>query len=184
MIHSFDHQAAFVLGPRMEVLAGNELAWALLADFPARPADDRNLLRWILLDPAARGLYRDWAAIAADMVGVLQLEFSANPHDAAVAALVGELSTASREFRVWWSAPNPQTRTTGTKRFHHPVTGDLIIDWEAFTVPDEPTHTLFVYTAANPESDTALRILASWRATGHAAHPYATDPPQSIDRPN
>lgn len=45
---------------------------------------------------------------------VLQLEASAKPRDPDIAALVGELSIASREFRTWWSAPNPQTRTTGS----------------------------------------------------------------------
>ena len=37
MIRAFDRQPAFVLGPRMDVLTGNELAWALLTDFPRRP---------------------------------------------------------------------------------------------------------------------------------------------------
>ncbi|WP_040699824.1 helix-turn-helix transcriptional regulator [Nocardia vinacea] len=175
MIEGFDHQPAFVLGPRMEVLAGNELAWALLADFPRRPAGDRNLLRWVLLDPAAHSLYRDWAVIASELVGVLQLESSARPHDPAIAALVGELSTASREFRTWWSAPNPQGRTTGRKRFNHPIAGELTIDWEAFTVPDESTHTLFIYSAADPESEQALRLLASWRATPAGPTPRAAE---------
>ena len=84
-----------------------------------------------------------------------------NPKDLEVAALVGELPTASREFPTWWSAANPQTRTTGTKNFTHPVAGSLVVDWEAFAVPDEPTHTLFVYTAADPESEAALKIMAS-----------------------
>ncbi len=165
MIRAFDRQPAFVLGPRMDVLTGNELAWALLTDFPRRPPGDRNLLEWILLDPEPRALYKDWAVIASEMVGVLQLEASANPREPAIAQLVGKLSTRSAEFRTWWSAPNPQTRTAGTKRFAHPVAGDLRINWEAFTVPDQPRHTLFVYSAADQESEHALQILASWRAT-------------------
>jgi hypothetical protein len=99
---------------------------------------------------------------------VPQLEASAKPRDPDIAALVGELSTVSREFRTWWSAPNPQTRTTGSKRFRHPVGGDLTIDWEAFIVPDEPAHTLFIYSAADQASEQALRLLASWRATQRA----------------
>lgn len=65
--------------------------------------------------------------------------------------------------------PQPQTRTAGTKRFAHPVAGALVIDWEAFTVPDEPAQTLFVYSAADDASENALRILASWRATQQTA---------------
>jgi hypothetical protein len=113
-------------------------------------------------------LYRDWAVIASELVGVLQLAASAKPRDPDIAALVGELSTASREFRTWWSAPNPQTRTTGSKRFRHPVAGDLTIDWEAFIVPDEPAHTLFIYSAADQATEQALCLLASWRATQRA----------------
>lgn len=72
MMQNFQLQPAFVLGPRMEVLAGNELAWALLADFPARDSKDRNLLRWVLTSPEAKELYIDWSDIVQDLIGVLQ----------------------------------------------------------------------------------------------------------------
>ncbi len=176
MIRTFDRQAAFVLGPRMEVLDGNELAWALLTDFPARPAQDRNLLRWILTDPQARNLYVDWDVIASELVGVLQLEASARPKDAKIAALVGELATSSKEFRTWWASPAPQGRTSGTKRFQHPIVGALTIDWEAFTLQDDDTQTVFIYTAADASTDAALRVLAGWRA--------ATSPPQQRAQPD
>ncbi|WP_210604062.1 helix-turn-helix transcriptional regulator [Brevibacterium oceani] len=168
MIDGLQNQPAFLLGPRMEVCAGNELAWALLADFPAREPDDRNLLRWIFTEPGVRDLYLDWANVASELVGVLQLEASARPRDPAIAALVGELATASPEFAAWWARPNPQGRTSGTKRFAHPVAGRLTIDWEAFTVPDDSTQTLFVYSAADDSSAEALRLLATWRATERA----------------
>jgi hypothetical protein len=176
MLNAFDRQVAFVLGPRMAVLAGNELAWALLGDFPARPRNDRNLLRWLLLEPANRDLYRDWAVVASEMVGVLQLEASAAPGDPELAAFVGELATISNEFRTWWSAARPKIRTAGSKRFAHPVAGPLTVDWEAFTVPDAPGQTLFVYTAADEASEHALRILASWRATHARAEQSAAGP--------
>lgn len=165
MIAGFDNQAAFLLGPRMEVLAGNELAWALLEDFPARESNDRNLLRWIITEPKARDLYLDWETIASEMVGVLQLEASARPKDPAIASLVGELAAASKEFTAWWAQPHPQGRTSGTKRFAHPVVGPVTINWEAFTVPDDDTQTLFIYSAADTASEQALKLLGAWRAT-------------------
>lgn len=168
MIRTFENQPAFVLGPRMEVLDGNELAWALLTDFAARPVNDRNLLRWVITDPLARKLYCDWDEIASDLVGVLQLESSARPRDPKIAALVGELATTSAEFRAWWAHPEPQGRTSGTKHFNHPVVGRLTIDWEAFTLQEDDTQTIFVYTASDAASDAALRMLASWWATQHA----------------
>lgn len=179
MIARLHNQPAFVLGPRMEVLAGNELAWALLNDFPAEAEDQRNLLRWVFTDPGARALYLDWDAIASDLVGVLQLEASARPRDPKIRALVGEMATESQEFRTWWAEPRPQGRTSGTKHFHHPVVGDLTIDWEAFTLPDDATQTLFVYSGVDEASENALRMLASWRASRfeEPAAPADVEPP-------
>ncbi|WP_026181770.1 helix-turn-helix transcriptional regulator [Alloscardovia criceti] len=162
MIHGFTHQPSFLLGPRMEVLEGNNAAWALLTDFPARPAHDRNMLRWIFTDPAAQSLYIDWETVASEMVGVLQLEASARPHDALIRSLVDELSAVSTDFAQWWMEPHPQGRTSGTKRFAHPVAGRLTINWEAFTVPDDDTQTLFIYSAADQKSSEALDLLVMW----------------------
>lgn len=171
MLQAFDNQPAFVLGPRMEVLAGNELAWALLEDFPARAPQDRNLLRWITTDAGARELYLDWATVAAELVGVLQLESSAHPTDARITTLANELRQKSPEFAKWWTSPNPQGRTSGVKRFNHPIVGALHVDWEAFGVPDDATQTLFVYTGSNRAANEALRLLGSWRATVCATAP-------------
>lgn len=162
MMAAFTTQAAFVLGPRMEMLAGNPLTWALIHDFPGEPDNQRNLLRWLLTDPTAKDLYEDWAVVASEMVGVLHVESSAHPGDPKIAALVGELATASPEFRTWWAEPNPQGRTSGTKRFNHPLAGRLSIDWEAFTLPDDATQTLFVYTAADLASEEAMSFLAQF----------------------
>jgi transcriptional regulator with XRE-family HTH domain len=57
---------ALVLGRRSDVLAGNRLAFLLFTDFPALPALERNLTRWLILDPAARELFRDWKTVAAE----------------------------------------------------------------------------------------------------------------------
>jgi transcriptional regulator with XRE-family HTH domain len=177
MLRFFDQQAAFVVGPRAEVLAGNDLAWALLTDFPNRPPGDRNLLRWMLLDDEARTLYKDWPMVVSQQVGVLQLEASAHPNDPAMEAFVGELATKSPDFRTWWSTPNPQGRTAGRKTFIHPVVGEVLIDWEAFIIPGNEGQTMFVNTPADAAAEEAMRLLASWWATQRTS-------PQSVPMAN
>ena len=59
------------------------------------PYRDRNLTRWILLEPAARELYVDWAQIAAEMVAILRLDAGAHPDDPRTTELVGELTLKS-----------------------------------------------------------------------------------------
>ena len=55
---------------------------------------------------------------------------------------------------------------TGHKKLHHPVVGDLDLNFEAMELPSQPGLTLLVYTApqASPTAD-SLSLLASWAAT-------------------
>jgi hypothetical protein len=55
-----------------------------------------------------------------------------NPHDRALSDLVGELSTRSKTFRIWWAAHNVRFHHRScVKRFNHPVVGDLTLAFEA-----------------------------------------------------
>ena len=153
---------AMVLGRRSDVLAGNRMAFLLFADFPALPAAERNLTRWLILDPAARELFRDWKTVAAEAAGALRVDVGRHPNDAQANQLVGELAVHSEHFRQWWAGHRVATRSAGTVRLHHPAVGDLELNFENLALPDEPDQTLRVYSArpGSPSSD-ALALLAS-----------------------
>jgi hypothetical protein len=54
---------------------------------------------------------------------------------------------------------------TGVKRLHHPLVGDLTLDFEAFELPGDEGQRLNVYTApSDSPSAEALGMLASWTA--------------------
>jgi transcriptional regulator with XRE-family HTH domain len=154
---------AFVFGRRMDVLAANRLARALMTDFEALPPRDRNMLRYTFLDESVRDLYADWEEVARDNVAILHLDAGRHPDDPLLAELVGELAVKSQEFRRWWADHNVRERSHGTKRYHHPLVGDLTVDYECVTLPGDPDQVLCVYTTeAGSPSETALRLLASW----------------------
>lgn len=188
MLDGFVDQPAFVLGRRQAFLAGNQLAYALLTDFRRLAPSERNLLRWIVLDPAPRSLYLDWADIAADVTGVLRAEAAKYPEDPTTAQLVGELTVKSEEFSHWWTQRAVRGRGTGSKRFNHPVVGRVDIDWSAFPVPDTSDQTLFIYTAPTQRDLEALRMLGSWSAAASTREgaeaderPTAPEKPRAID---
>ena len=152
---------AFVLGRRMDVLAWNELAARLHVDFAALPPRMRNMPRLVFLDDAARQLYPEWERVARETVAYLRFEASAERDDAELHALVGELSTNSDEFRRWWARHDVQEKAHGTKRFRHPVVGDLELHYETLSLPGSPRQTLVTYTAEpGSPSATALRMLS------------------------
>lgn len=160
---------AMLLGRRTDVLAANRMARLLFADFAALPAAERNLTRWLILDPAARGLFRDWKTVAAEAAGALRLDVGRHPNDVQANQLVGELAVHSEHFRQWWAGHRVATRSAGTVRLHHPAVGDLELNFETLALPDDPDQTLRFYSArpGTPSSD-ALALLALNAVPGHS----------------
>jgi transcriptional regulator with XRE-family HTH domain len=159
---------AVVLGRRMDILAWNRLGAAVYGvDFGALPDELRNWPRLVFLghlDP--RAFYPDWErSDGPAIVGYLRLDAGRHPGDPAMAALVGELSAHSPEFRRWWAARDVQGETSGRKRITHPVAGELHLAFDTLCLADDPDQALFVHTA-DPGSPTAqaLRLLANWTA--------------------
>jgi transcriptional regulator with XRE-family HTH domain len=154
---------ALVLGRRLDVLASNRLARAFYTDFEALPSRERNMARFIFLDEAAREFYVDWPAAARGVVAGLHLYAGQHPRDPQLAELIGDLSVRDTDFRRWWADHDVFHRTSGTKRYHHAVVGDLTLSYEALAPVGETDQTLGLHTAeAGSPSEHALRLLASW----------------------
>jgi transcriptional regulator with XRE-family HTH domain len=163
---------AFVRDPQQNLLATNALGRAFYAPIIGNGGRRPNLARFQFLDPASRDFYPDWDRFAEMCVGVMRTEAGRDPHDRGLQDLVGELSTRSDVFRRLWAGHDVRTHGAGTKRFHHPVVGELTLAYEELAITAEPGLVLLVYTA-EPGSPSAerLRLLASWAATAVAAEP-------------
>ncbi|WP_250032857.1 helix-turn-helix domain-containing protein [Paractinoplanes maris] len=175
---------ALVLGRRTEVLAWNELGHLLFAghydrDAPKRPADRPNLTRMLFLDPHTRELYRRWDEEASRAVASLRVVAGRYPDDAALTALVGELIVKSPEFAACWAKHPVQVCGAGTKYLHHPVIGDLELDYEALHLPEDDGHRLLTYTPAPGSShEAAVQLLkASNPATANRPRPRVVAEP-------
>jgi transcriptional regulator with XRE-family HTH domain len=176
---------AIVQGRRMDVLAANRLGSALFTDFQARPHRERNFARYVFLDQAARELYADWEKAAGDCVAALRLYAGRHPDDPQLTELIGELSVHSDAFRRLWADHDVLAHSTGTKRLHHPLVGDLTLDYVVLAVEADPDQTLVILTPepASPSAE-ALNILASWtspplngpRATERTQNPASSTP--------
>jgi transcriptional regulator with XRE-family HTH domain len=156
---------AFVRDQRQDMLATNALGRAFYSPVIGDGGRAPNLARFQFLDPAARDFYPDWDLFAQMCVAIMRAEAGRDPHDKGLQDLVGELSTRSDVFRRLWGAHDVRTHGSGTKRFRHPVVGELTLAYEELAITAEPGQVLMVYTA-EPGSPSAerLRLLASWAA--------------------
>lgn len=157
---------AFVENERLDVLAANALGEAFYAHQYADPVRPVNGVRFIFLNPKAKEFLLDWDTIATDVVGILRAAAGRDPYDQRLTNLVGELSTRSEEFRVRWAAHPVNLHRVGTKRFHHPIVGELTLDFERLELAGDPGQRVTFYSAEpGSPSRERLDLLASWATT-------------------
>lgn len=162
-LSSITDAIAFVRDPRQNLVATNDLARAFYSPVIGDGGRTPNLARFQFLDPAARDFYPDWDLFAEMCVAIMRAEAGRDPHDKGLQDLVGELSTRSETFRRLWAAHDVRIHGAGTKRFRHPLVGELTLAYEELAITAEPGNVLLIYSA-EPGSPSAerLALLASW----------------------
>jgi transcriptional regulator with XRE-family HTH domain len=159
MMAAWTETPAVVLGRCLNVLAHNQLGEALFAGHTY--SDD--LVRLVFLDPDARDFYPDWERVAVNTVGGLRA--GVDPDDRRLVETVGELSVRSVDFRRLWARHDIRQKAHETKRFRHPLVGELTLIYEALTVNSAPGQQLIVYQAEpGSPSVEALSLLGSLTA--------------------
>jgi transcriptional regulator with XRE-family HTH domain len=177
LLDSMTHAAAFVRNGRLDILAANQLGYALYSPVFLDPVRPANLARFIFLDRRSAEFYGDWEGIARAAVGSLRAEAGRDPYGRALTDLVGELSLRSEEFRVRWAAHDVDYYRSGIQSFRHPLAGDLTLSYDALEIPADPGQTIVAYTAEpGSPSQQALNLLASWAAAQDDAPPITSGP--------
>ncbi|MGZ6745097.1 MAG: helix-turn-helix transcriptional regulator [Nocardioides sp.] len=155
---------AYLRNGRFDILATNDLGRALYSPLYDE-SDTPNSARFVFLSPAAADFFVDYDKVQDDSVAFLRAEAGRDPYDKELQDLIGELSIRSERFRQRWAAHDVRYHRTGTKRLHHPLVGDLALDFEAFELAGDEGQRLNVYTAPpDPPTAEAIAVLASWSA--------------------
>jgi transcriptional regulator with XRE-family HTH domain len=173
---------AYVRNARMDILAANDLCYALYTGVLDRDRMPVNLARYVFLDHRSTGFFLDWETIADDVVGTLRGEVGRNPTDHGLSDLVGELCTRSDAFAIRWGRHNVRIHRTARKRLHNPVVGDIELTGDALELPGEGL-TLIAYTAdVGSQARDQLNLLANWSATErHTSAPATAAQPEESD---
>ena len=162
MLDNWPNTPAVILDRCMKVRAHNLLGEALFAGHTY----SGDLMRLVFLDPDARDFYPDWDRVAVNTVAGLREAAGADHDDPQLIEVVGELSLKSAVFRRLWARHDIRQKRHETKRFHHPVVGELTLEYESLTVNSAPGQQLVVYQAEpGSSSEHALSLLGSLTAT-------------------
>lgn len=175
MLDSVTMGATFVRNGRLDVISCNALGRALhapmFASHTVSESGTANFARFHFLDPQARAIFPDWEDGARATVALLRTEAGREPQDTALRELIGELSTASREFSALWASHDVRIIHAGTKRIDHAEVGPMLLTFQSVELPTSTRghHDLSFYVAEpGSEDEQRLRLLASWAAPATA----------------
>jgi transcriptional regulator with XRE-family HTH domain len=124
---------AYVLDRHWDAVAWNRPAAELFSAWlGSRASMDRNLLRFVFTEPAARRFIVNWQDRARRLVAEYRADTAAWQDDPVRRSLVQELTDSSPDFAAAWKSQQVQSRDGGRRGFAHPRRGR--VDYEQFTL--------------------------------------------------
>jgi transcriptional regulator with XRE-family HTH domain len=152
-----------------DVVAWNRAASVMLTDYGSLPPEQRNILRFIFLDPRVRAAQYDWESVARFVVGAFRVDAARAGAAAEVEPLVDELCRLSPEFKAMWRDNDVRSYGEGVKHMRHPVLGPIAFEYSAFAVDGRPDLTMVVYSPASPaDADKISSMIGSASALERA----------------
>src|SRR5271168_2364652 len=146
VLDALDPSPAVIRTAIWDVVAWNRAATVMLMDYGSLPPEQRNMLRFIFLDPLARAAHYDWESVARLVLGAFRLDAARSGAAADVEPLVDELCRRSPEFKAMWSDHDiPHAHGDGLKHVRHPVLGPIAFEFSAFAVDGRTDLSLLVY---------------------------------------
>jgi len=153
LVARLDPWPAYVTGRKFDILACNQAARALWADWPSRPPEQRNILWWTFLDPAARQVVVDWEEVARAELARFRAASARHTGDPEFGALIASLREGSAEARQWWAEHDVLPLSSGVRQIRHPALGVVEFHHVVLQVADDPEQKVVTFTAS--EDDTA-----------------------------
>ncbi|MBM7439376.1 helix-turn-helix transcriptional regulator [Streptomyces sp. HB132] len=161
LLGRLDGIPAYIVNARLDIVAWNAAAAALITDFSQLTTEERNLTRISTrfrdtLCTGAPGSESDFSQQAA---ADLRAAGVRHPTDSVLAELINEFATHDPDFASNWRdhavRPVPSVR----KILHHPTAGELEVDRHTLSLPGSG-FSLVMYTAeAGSRGAAALRSL-------------------------
>jgi transcriptional regulator with XRE-family HTH domain len=160
VLDALDPSPALIRNAKYDVVAWNRAATVMLVDYGSLPPEQRNILRFIFLDPRARAAQYDWESVARFVLGAFRVDAARAGAAAEVEPLVEELCRLSPEFKAMWRDNDvPGHHSEAVKQIRHPVLGSLAFEFSTFAVDGRTDLAMVVYNPATPNDAERIKSL-------------------------
>jgi transcriptional regulator with XRE-family HTH domain len=159
VLDALEPSPALIRSATWDVVAWNRAATVMLTDYGSLPPEQRNILRFIFLDPRVRAAQHNWENVARFVVGAFRVDAARAGAAAEVEPLVDELCRLSPEFKAMWRDNDVRSHGEDVKHIRHPLLGPLAFEYSAFAVDGRPDLSMVVYNPATPADAEKIRSL-------------------------
>jgi len=149
---------AIVMTVRWDVIAWNQLANKVFRDYDKMAANERNLLRILLIedqayqcDPVA------YEATARRILSKFRVDYSQSPDDPAFEELIDELTARCPIFRRLWNSPEVTGRSEAIA--HHPQLGGMTFEHSSYVPEGSPTLRVVIFVPHDERSAAKVTAL-------------------------
>jgi transcriptional regulator with XRE-family HTH domain len=160
VLDALDPSPALIRTATWDVVAWNRAATVMLTDYGVLPPEQRNILRFIFLDPRVRAVQYDWESVARFVVGAFRVDAARAGAASEVEPLVDELCRLSPEFRAMWGENDVHgAHGEAVKHIKHPILGPIAFEYSAFAVDGRSDLSMVVYNPATLADVDRIRSL-------------------------
>jgi len=159
VLDALDPSPAVIRTATWDVVAWNRAATVMLMDYGALPPNDRNILRFMFLDPRARAAQYDWESVARYVIGAFRVDAARAGAAGEVGPLVDDLCRLSPEFSAMWRDNDVVGHHEGVKHMKHPVLGPISFEYSAFAVDGRSDLSMIVYNLVTPADAERIKSL-------------------------
>jgi transcriptional regulator with XRE-family HTH domain len=160
VLDALDPSPAVIRTAIWDVVAWNRAATVMLMDYGSLPPEQRNILRFIFLEPRARAAQYDWQSVARFVVGAFRVDSERAGAATEVEPLVEDLRRLSPEFRAMWRENDVRGHHgEAVKHIRHPTLGPIAFEYSAFSVDGRTDLTMVVHNPATPADAERIRAM-------------------------
>jgi transcriptional regulator with XRE-family HTH domain len=163
VLDALEPSPALIRTATWDVVAWNRAATVFLTDYGSLPAKQRNVLRFIFLDPVVRAAQDDWESVARHVVSAFRVDAARAGAAAEVQPLVDELCRLSPEFKALWRDNDLRGHGEAVKHIRHPKLGPISFEYSVFAVDGRTDLNMVVYNPVTPADVEKIRSVSGSR---------------------
>lgn len=168
VLDALEPRPALMRTATWDVVAWNRAVPVMLTDYESVPPEQRNILRFIFLDPRARAVQYDWESVARYVLGSFRADAARAGASTEIEPLVAELCRLSPEFRTMWQDQDIHGHGEAIKHIRHPLLGPIAFEYSAFAVDGRPDLSMILYNPMNPDDIERIRSFIQARPSPDA----------------